>query len=129
MSLLCCTGASLSCSMGTAPATLNALGPTVATRPGTLAATVADHVPMLHITPFGLCRSLANPAVAAATTAAAGTLTPMPCIPLTPAPWTPGSAKVRIAGQPALGDDGMLVCMWAGQIRVAAAGSTVELAG
>lgn len=129
MPLLCCTGASLSCSMGTAPATLNPGHPQVLTRPATSAATIADHVPMLHVPPFGLCRSLANPAVAAATAAAAGTLTPMPCVPLTPAPWAPGSAKVRIGGRPALGDDGVLVCMWAGQIRVAAAGSTVDLAG
>lgn len=129
MPLLCCTGASLSCSMGTASSTLNPGSPQVLTRPATLAATITDHVPLLNVLPFGMCRSLANPMVAAATAAAAGTLTPMPCVPLTPAPWVPGSAKVLIGGRPALGDDGVLVCMWAGQIRVAGAGSTVDLAG
>lgn len=127
MPLLCCTGASLSCSMGTVPSTLNPGNPHVLTRQGTLVATVTDHVPMLNVPPFGMCRSLANPAVAAATAAAAGTLTPMPCVPLTPAPWTPGSSKVRIGGRPALGDNASLVCVWAGQIQVDSTGSTVEL--
>jgi hypothetical protein len=127
MPLLCCTGAGLSCSMGSVPSTLNPGNPQVLTRQGTLVATVTDHVPMLNVPPFGMCRSLANPAVAAATAAAAGTLTPMPCVPLTPAPWAPGSSKVLIGGRPALGDNASLVCVWAGQIQVDSAGSTVEL--
>jgi hypothetical protein len=55
---------------------------------GPPAANIMDHVPMLNILPFGVCSSPANPTVVAATAAALGVLTPMPCI---PAPWAPGA--------------------------------------
>ena len=42
------------------------------------------------------CNSPSNPMVAAATTAALGVLTPMPCIPMTIAPWMPGSSTVMM---------------------------------
>jgi hypothetical protein len=65
-----------------------------------------------------MCQSIANPTVAAATTAAFGTLTPMPCIPNTPAPWAPGAPTVMIGGCPALNDSSVLMCMWAGVIEI-----------
>ena len=46
-----------------------------------------DNQPIANIAPFGVCISLANPAVAAATAAAMGVLVPLPCMPVTPAPW------------------------------------------
>ena len=49
-----------------------------------------------------MCTSLTNPTVAAATTAALGVLTPMPCIPVVAGPWKPGAAKTMIGGKPAL---------------------------
>ncbi len=48
-----------------------------------------DHQPMVNISPFGVCVSLANPAVAAATSAALGVLAPQPCIPVTVSPMGP----------------------------------------
>ena len=57
---------------------------------GPLAATIMDYAPLVNILPFGMCSSLANPSVASATAAALGVLTPMPCIPVIPAPWVPG---------------------------------------
>jgi len=124
MPMQACMGATLRCSMGLAPGTLLPTPrPVLCTqRP---AANVLDHVPIANVTPFGLCRSLANPLVAAATAAASGTLTPMPCLPLTPGPWSPGSSKVILGGAPALGHDATLSCLWAGTISVADAGQTV----
>lgn len=49
-----------------------------------------------------LCQSLANPTVATATAAALGVLTPMPCMPVIPTPWLPGSSTVLIHNFPAL---------------------------
>lgn len=121
MPLLVCTTATLTCSMGTTPSTFTGACAKVNVQ-GKPAGTVMDHKPMANVAPFGLCRSLANPVVAAATSAAMGTLTPQPCIPATMTPWSPGSAKVRLTEKPALRDSDRLVCSWAGQIQVTNAG-------
>src|SRR6478735_12450928 len=110
-------GALLMCSFGLAPATLSVLPPrpTVEGKP---AATITDIAPGVNIPPFGMCTSLANPMVAAATAAALGVLTPMPCIPVTTAPWAPGSPTVMAGGAPALTDSSLCMCAYAGVIKV-----------
>jgi hypothetical protein len=60
-----------------------------------------------------------------ATAAAAGVLTPMPCVPVTPAPWTPGAAMVQLGGMPALHDGCTLQCVWGGVISVVTPGQVV----
>ena len=110
-------GAILKCSMGTAPSSL-VVPVTMALDGYQPAANVMDHVPMMNIMPFGMCQSLANPTVAAATTAALGVLTPMPCIPNTPAPWVTCSPTMLIGNMPALNDTSKCVCVWAGVIEV-----------
>ena len=82
-------------------------------------ANIMDHVPMVNIMPFGMCISIANPHVAAATSAALGVLTPQPCIPATASPWMPGAPTVMIANQPALDNISTCMCNWAGVITVA----------
>jgi hypothetical protein len=121
MANLVCMGAMISCSFGAAPGTLVVL-PTNKVLTGMPAATIMDHVPMLNILPFGMCSSPANPMVAAATAAALGVLTPMPCIPMTSAPWVPGSPTVLIANFPALNNSSKLMCTWAGIISISVAG-------
>lgn len=86
------------------------------------AANIMDNVPFVNIPPFAMCSSMANPAVAAATAAALGALTPMPCTPVTAAPWTPGSPTVLIGGQPALNNSSQLMCSFGGCIGIKAAG-------
>ena len=69
-----------------------------------------------------------NTSQAAATTAALGVLTPMPCLPMTTAPWMPGSPTVLIGGKPALNDSSQLLCSWAGAISINFAGQvTVQI--
>jgi hypothetical protein len=92
-------------------------------------ANMNDHIPMLNIMPFGMCSSIANPVVAAATAAAFGALTPMPCIPATPAPWTSAAQKVNIGTAPAITKDSTLMCMWGGQIQVDFPGQINVLGG
>jgi len=82
---------------------------------------------MINIMPFGLCRSLANPTVAAATAANYGRLTPMPCIPATPAPWIVGSPTVILSNQPSLNNSCKLMCTWAGAIDVITPGQTTNI--
>ena len=117
-----CNGASLKCTFGLSPCMLSVL-PVPRVRTSTQpAATIADHVPLVNIPPFGMCTSLLNPAVASATTAAAGVLTPVPCIPVTPAPWVPGSPNVLLGGILALDNTSTLMCTWGGAISIQFAG-------
>ncbi|WP_206958233.1 DUF4280 domain-containing protein [Trinickia acidisoli] len=112
-------GTTLQCSFGAAPSSLVVL-PTAGVLSGAPAATIMDNVPLLNVMPFGVCNCPANPMVAAATAAALGVLTPMPCIPATAAPWAPGSPTVLIGGQPALQNSSKLMCNWGGVIQVVA---------
>jgi hypothetical protein len=122
-----CMGASLMCSFGMAPSSLVVLPVNKTLTSAVPAANIMDSKPMVNIMPFGMCMSIANPMVAAATAAALGVLTPMPCIPVTPAPWTPGSPTALLAGMPALNPTSTLMCNWAGVITVASPGQTKEM--
>lgn len=112
------SGAMLACSFGSAPSALVVLPVNRVTAGGLPAGTIMDNKPMLNIQSFVMCSSPTNPAVAAATIAAQGVLTPMPCVPAIAAPWVPGTPTVTIAGIPALDTGCTLLCTWAGQITV-----------
>ncbi len=115
-------GAQMQCSFGTTPSAL-VVTPENRTNAGQVsAATIMDNVPMRNVMSFGMCTTLSNPQVAAATSAAQGVLTPQPCIPVTTAPWTPGSATVMVGGRPALESNCRLTCQWGGMISVISAG-------
>lgn len=123
MALAVTTGASILCSFGAAPSVLNAtVKPAMAG--GLPIATVTDIAPVVNIPPFGMCTSLANPTVAAATAAALGVLTPMPCVPVIPAPWVPGSPTVLVGGVPALNNLSKCICAWGGVISVVSPGQS-----
>jgi hypothetical protein len=49
-------------------------------------------------------------------------LTPQPCIPVTAAPWTPGSPTVMIGNKPALNSTSKCTCTWTGVISVTSPG-------
>ena len=119
--------AQLMCSMGMAPGTLMVLPLNRVMSGNQPAANIMDHVPMMNIMPFGMCRSPANPMVAAATAAALGVLTPMPCIPNTPAPWIPGAPTVLLGNMPALDNTCKLMCLWAGTIQVTNPGQVTHM--
>jgi hypothetical protein len=92
-------------------------------------ATVNDFAPMVNIVPFGMCQTMANPQVAAATSAALGTLTPQPCMPVPTAPWTPGSSFVKLNEQKALTSDSKCTCAWTGTIEIASPGNAPGVQG
>jgi hypothetical protein len=117
MGIQAAVGATLQCSFGVAPSTLTVL-PANRVLTGGPAANIMDHVPLLNVLPFGMCNCVSNPMVAAATAAALGVLTPMPCIPMTTAPWMPGSATVMLGGMPALQNSSKLMCQWGGVIQI-----------
>lgn len=123
MGMQVCMNAMMQCSMGMAPSSLIPTMKTVQTN-NVLAANIMDNIPIMNIPPFGMCQSPSNPMVAAATAAALGVLTPMPCIPATPAPWTPGAPTVLVCGMPALNDSSKLMCIWGGSISITNPGQT-----
>jgi len=124
MSFCLCTGAILSCPFGAAPVPFSALPIPRVLAGGRPAGVLTDMAPIVNIPPFGTCSSLANPAVAAATAAALGVLTPMPCIPVPAGPWLSPMPKVLIGGRQAISDGSRLMCAWGGQITVQFAGQT-----
>jgi Domain of unknown function (DUF4280) len=101
MGVLVVAGANLMCSFGVAPSAL-----------------IMDNKPMVNIPPFGMCTSPSNPTVAAATAAAMGVLTPMPCVPAIAAPWVPGSPTVMVGTAPALNNSSKCMCNWGGVIQI-----------
>src|SRR5262245_54292366 len=114
MPMQVCMGALMQCSFGLAPSSLVVLPTNMTYTDQVPDANIMDHVPMVNIMPFGMCTSLANPSVAAATAAAMGVLTPMPCIPNTPAPWITGAPTVVLGNAPTLDNVSKLMCVWAG---------------
>ncbi len=122
MGFLVVAGAMTQCSFGVAPSSLVVLPVNRVLGGGPPAANIMDNKPMMNILPFGMCQSPANPMVAAATAAALGVLTPMPCIPVTAAPWMPGVPQVLIGNMPALNDGCKCMCNWGGVISINFAG-------
>ena len=116
------------CSFGVAPSTLVVLPQARAMAESKPIASIADMIPMTNIPPFGMCMSMANPTVAAATAAALGVLTPMPCTPLPAGPWKPGSPTVLVGGKPALTNACMGNCAYGGVITISTPGQFRTLA-
>jgi hypothetical protein len=118
------TGATLTCSFGLAPSTLNVLPTNLVLVEGKPAGTIQDTITGANIPPFGMCTTQTNPAVAAATAAALGTPTPAPCVPLVAGPWAPGAALTQIGKVPALTAGSTCNCTWGGVITIGNPGST-----
>jgi len=110
------SGSMLKCTQGNAPATLVVVVATT-TAQGPPAANIMDYVPMTNIPTFGMCMSVANPTVAAATAAAMGVLTPMPCVPVT-TPWAPGMPMILVRNSPALDAASKCLCAYGGEITI-----------
>lgn len=122
-----CNGATLQCSFGLAPSPLCVVPISRTLVNSVPMANIMDNKSFVNILPFGMCSSMANPAVAAATAAALGVLTPMPCIPVTIAPWMPGSPTILVGGMPALTAQSKLMCNWGGVIQIVFPGQVTTI--
>jgi len=118
-------GALVQCSFGLAPASLVVLPASMVTVESMPAADITCCTPA-NIPTFGMCTSLSNPEVAAATSAALGVLTPMPCVPAL-TPWVPGSETTMIGGKPALVMGSTCTCAFGGVVQILNPGSTKTL--
>ena len=120
-----CLTAQTQCTFGAAPSILVATPKPIMTS-YLVAANIMDNKPIANVVPFGMCSCPGNPAVASATAAAMGVLTPMPCVPNIAAPWAPGSPTVMLANQPALNNTSKLACVWGGVISFVQPGETTH---
>ena len=118
MSELVTVSGNIMCSFGTAPAPLKVTSQGTVMADGKPVATIQDCQGMANIGPFGMCTSLANPQVAAATAAALGVLTPQPCMPVPAGTWIPTKPKVLIGGKPCLASDCKMMCAYAGNLSI-----------
>lgn len=110
--------------MGMAPSNLVVLPINRVQTNSVFDANIMDYIPLINIMPFGNCMSPGFPPTAAATAAALGVLTPMPCIPGTTSPWVPGAVAppVLLGNQPSLDNTSILMCMWGGVITISMPG-------
>lgn len=122
-----CNGATLQCSFGLAPSPLCVVPISRTLVNSVPMANIMDNKSFVNILPFGMCSSMANPTVAAATAAALGVLTPMPCIPVTIAPWMSGSPTILVGGMPALTAQSKLMCNWGGVIQIVFPGQVTTI--
>lgn len=119
-----CTSAQMTCTGGMMPSIFNAGPIRKELIEGKMKGNIMDFKPNVNIPPFGMCTLPSNPAVALATAAAWGVLTPAPCMPVPAGPWTPGHPTVLVEGQPALTQTCTLKCAWAGVITIVTNGQT-----
>jgi hypothetical protein len=110
-------GAILACTFGAGPSSLAVLPVRRVLVEGRPVAAITDIAPIVNIPPFGVCSSLANPTVAAAS-AVAGTLTPMPCMPAVPAPWIPAAPTTTVGATPVLTGASTCQCAYGGLISI-----------
>jgi len=73
------------------------------------AANITDNADMVNIFPFGVCAALEGP-----------------CVPNTPAPWTPGAPTVTLDNQLALDSISTLACTNGGVISIVSPGETTD---
>ncbi len=120
-----CSKAKIKCSCGDRISTLTVFPDRTIWLTGQPQANISDHIPMRNIAPFGRCHTTRYPATGAATAAAHGKLTPMPCVPNTPFPWMGGKNDVILKGQPALLKSSTCKCVWGGTISITYDGQTI----
>ena len=122
MSQLVVMTATAQCTMGQAPAPVRVTSNQMVLADNKPVATIQDGQGMANVGPFGMCTSMANPQVAAATAAKFGTLTPMPCVPQTTGMWIPTKPMVLVGGKPCVTNDCKLICAYGGNISLTMAG-------
>lgn len=128
MGLVVVSGAQCICPFGAAPCVLNVTSQQTCLAEGRPVGTIMDTAPGTNLATFGMCSSLANPAVAAATAAALGVLTPQPCSMAPAGTWTSTNPKILAGGKPVLTNEATLVCtVGAGVIQITAPGQTKVL--
>jgi hypothetical protein len=112
-------GAMMKCTFGASPGTLTIPPVNQVDGESQPSATIMDFQPMANVGTFGMCTAPSNPQVIAAQGS------PVPCVPVTVSPWTPGSPVTTIQEIPALIDSDQCTCIWMGVITITYAGQAI----
>ena len=110
-------GATCMCTMGVAPCTLTVTSQMKEIAGGKPVATIMDSN-LANMPSFGMCNSMANPAVAAATAAKLGVFTPAPCARIPAGPWIPKAVTKLVANKPVLSMSCTCICPYGGMIKI-----------
>lgn len=113
-----CSGATMKCSFGDKNAKLTVYPDRTVFLTGQPMANITDHTSLYNVAPFGKCHTTGYPSTAAATAAAHGKLTPMPCVPGTVSNWIKGKDDYIIKGDPALLKSSYCKCCYGGVITI-----------
>lgn len=113
-----CSGATMKCTFGDRNAKLSVYPDRTVFLTGQPMANITDHTALYNIAPFGKCHTTKYPATGAATAAAHGRLTPMPCVPGTVSNWINGKDDYFIKGAPALLKSSYCRCCYGGVITI-----------
>jgi len=116
------------CTQGTLPSVLVVLPDSPVMSDDKPVGTVDDHKPQRNIITFGMCRSLSNPQVASATSAALGVLSPQTCVPNTNSQWSPGAPFAVVDEIKVLSSDSTCRCEWGGTVDIVDPGTDIEIA-
>ena len=117
------SGAKLMCPFGAGLGILNVTSQSAVLGCSKPVATITDIAPGSNISSFGMCCSLANPQVAAATAAALGVLTPQPCSMVPIGPWQAVKPATLVGSKPILTQEATLMCgMGMGNISIVSPG-------
>ncbi len=120
-----CSGATLKCNQGDNNSDYSVLPSRGVFVNDKAVAVISDTKPMVNIKPFGMCKSMANPTVAAATAANRGQLKKMPCIPNTASPWSEGMSFFLAADEQVPCDKSKCMCTYGGEISVVNVGQNI----
>ena len=113
-----CSGATMKCTFGDRNARLTVYPDRTVFLTGQPMANITDHTALYNIAPFGKCHTTKYPATGAATAAAHGRLTPMPCVPGTMSNWINGKDDYIIKGAPTLLKSSYCRCCYGGVITI-----------
>lgn len=119
-----CKGARLKCSCGDNTSNYNVLPVNKVSINGNPVGVISDTKPMINILPFGLCFSMANPTVAAATAANQGKLQKMPCVPNIVDSWSEGISHFLLNEETPC-NLSKVKCLYSGIISVMNAGQSI----
>lgn len=119
-----CQGAKLKCTQGDASSVFTVLPTKKVFIDGKPLAVISDTKPMVNVKPFGMCKSMANPTVAAATAANKGKLKKMPCVPNTVGMWSEGISHFT-SDEMTPCNKSKCMCAFAGEISVQDVGHSI----